>query len=143
MQTRSFSNRKWLVLLLLFLTGLILFPFKKTVVPSTRVLVVTRDMHPVKDALVRQTWQDYSLEKTGHEEDLRTDFQGRVTFPARTVRANLVWRVLGPLASIGGQGVHASFGVHTDMFPLPNVGTKASTEIVQPSPDEIVYRVNL
>src|SRR6478672_4758177 len=108
MQTRSFSNRKWLVLLLLFLTGLILFPFKKTVVPSTRVLVVTRDMHPVKDALVRQTWQDYSLEKTGHEEDLRTDFQGRVTFPARTVRANLVWRVLGPLASIGGQGVHAS-----------------------------------
>jgi len=93
--------------------------------------------------LVRQTWQDYSLEKTGHEEDLRTDLQGRVTFPARTVRANLVWRVLGPLASIGGQGVHASFGVHTDMFPLPNVGTKASTEIVQPSPDEIVYRVNL
>ena len=97
----------------------------------------------VKEAVVRQSWQDYSLEKTGHEEDLRTDFQGRVTFPARTVRANLVWRVLGPLASIGGQGVHASFGVHTDMFLLPNVGTKASTEIVQPSPDEIVYRVNL
>jgi hypothetical protein len=143
MKSRSFSNRKGLVLLLLFLAVLILFPFKKTIVPSRRVLVVTQDMHPVKDALVRQTWQDYSLERTGHEEDLSTDLQGRVTFPARTIRANLVWRVLGPLATIGGQGLHASFGVHTDMFPIPNEGREASSETMQPSPDEIVYRVNL
>ena len=143
MQSHRFSNRKSLILLLLFFAVVVLFPFKKTIVPSKRVLVVTHDMHPVKDALVRQTWQDYSLELYGHEEDLRTDVQGRVEFPPRTMRVNLVWLVLGPLANIAGQGVHASFGVHTDMFPLPKEGTKASGEIMQPLPDEIVYRVSL
>ena len=31
--------------------------------------------------------------------------------------------MIGPLASIAGQGVHASFGVHTDMDASPNHGT--------------------
>lgn len=109
-------------------------------VPEKRVLVMTKDMHPVQDALVRQSWQNYSLERVGHEEDLRTDAHGRVTFPTRAISAPFVWRVLGPLANVAGQGVHASFGVHTDMFPLPNTGSEVSSEIAQPQPDEIVFR---
>ncbi len=134
------SKRKWVIVILASLTILVLYPFKITVVPETRVLVMTNDMHPVRDALVRQTWQNYSLEREGHEEDLPTDAHGRVTFPTRTIRAPLVWRLLGPLASIAGQGVHASFGVHTDMFPLSNTGTEISSEIARPQPGEIVFR---
>ena len=134
------SKRKWVLVILASLAILGLYPFQITVVPEKRVLVMTNDMHPVRDALVRQSWQNYSLEREGHEEDLRTDAHGRVTFPTRTIRAPLVWRVLGPLASVAGQGVHASFGVRTYMFPLPKTGSEVSSEIAQPQPGEIVFR---
>jgi hypothetical protein len=133
------AKRKWVIVVLVSLAVVMLYPFKKTVVPSQQVLVTTKDMHPISNALVRQIWQDYSLERYGHEEDLPTDTHGRVTFPARTIRAPLVWRFLGPLASIAGQGVHASFGVHTDMFPLANKDAQVSTEVAQRQPGEIWY----
>jgi len=118
----------------------LLYPFKTTVVPETRVLVITDDMHPIKDVLVRQSWQNYSLEGEGHEQDLPTDVHGRVVFPTRTIRAPLIIRMLGPLVSFAGQGVHASFGVHTNMAPLPNTGTVVATEVAQPQPGEHVFR---
>jgi len=118
---------------------LVLYPFKKTLVPAQEVLVTTKDMHPIGHALVRQIWRDYSLEFDGHEEDLPTDIHGRVTFPTRTIRACLLWRLIGPLTSIAGQGVHASFGVHTVMFPLANKDAQISTEVVQRQPGEIWY----
>lgn len=130
--------RKWLILGFV-IAVLMLYPFKKTLVPAQQVLVTTKDMHPISHALVRQIWQDYSLESSGHEEDLPTDAHGRVTFPVRTIRAPLVCRLLGPLASIAGQGIHASFGVHTDMFPLANKNAQVSTEVVQRQPGEVWY----
>ena len=137
------AKRKPLIVVIVSLSILLLYPFKTTLVPEQRVLVVTRDLHPIRNILVRQIWQDYSLETRGHEEDLPTDMNGRVTFPTRTIRTRLLMRIFGPLRSVLGQGVHASFGVHTDMFTLANTGTKASTEVVQPQPGEIVYRLEL
>ena len=137
------SRGKWLIFVVL-LGGVVLFyPFEKALVPSKRVLVVTEDMRPIKDAFVRQIWQDYSLERYGHEEDLATNAQGRITFPRRTIRASLFRRVVGPVTNVVSQGVHASFDIHTDMFPLPKGGRVASNETIQPHSDEIVYRVRL
>jgi hypothetical protein len=132
------AKRKWTIL---FITVaiLILYPFQTTVVPEQRALFVTNDMHPIKGALIRQNWQNYSLERRGHREDVPTDAHGRVTFPRRTMRAPLIWRALGPLASVAGQGVHAGFGVHTDIFPVPGSGdTIVYTEVAQPR--EHVFR---
>jgi hypothetical protein len=42
---------KWGIVLVAVV--LILYPFKTTVAPEQQFLVVTNDMHPVKDALVR------------------------------------------------------------------------------------------
>ena len=123
-----FSNNK-LATAVIGVLVVLAYPYETTVVPEQRALFVTNDMHPIKDALIRQSWQHYSLESEGHEEDLPTDSHGRVTFPKRTIRAPLIWRALGPLADIAGQGVHASFGVHTDMFPLPNTGDRKSTRL--------------
>jgi hypothetical protein len=134
------SKRKPVIVILLLGALLFLFPFKTTLVPEQRVLVVTQDMHPVKDAMVRQSWKHYSLERYGHEQDLSTDAHGRVTFPVRNIRASLLWRALGPVGSIVGQGVHASFGVQTDIFPLSPSGTPVSSEVAQPQPGEIVFR---
>ena len=137
------AARKRVIVILVLLSILLLYPFKKTLVPEQHVLVVTKDMHPITNILVRQIWQDYSLETRGHEEDLPTDVNGRVTFPTRTISAPLLMRIFGPLRSVLGQGVHASFGLHTDMFPLGDSGAKASTEVVQPQPGDIVYRLEL
>ena len=136
------SRRKAVIAIVVLLAALFLYPFKKILVPEQRVLVVTKDMHPIRNAMVRQSWQDYSLERYGHEEDLFTDSNGRVTLPIRTIRAPLLWRVFGPLRSIAGQGVHASFGVHTYVIASPNDGT-ASTDVARPGPGEIVYRLEL
>ena len=135
-----FRKPKWTIALIT-LVVLILYPFQTTVVPEQRALFVTNDRHPIKGALIRQSWRNYSLEREGHEEDLPTDSHGRVTFPKRTIRAPLIWRALGPLADIAGQGVHASFGVHTDMFPVPNTGgIVISAEVAQPQPGDHVFR---
>ena len=89
MQDSRSSKRKWITLILAMLAVVVLYPFKRTVVPAQRVLVTTKDMHPISNALVRQIWQDYSLERYGHEEDLPTDAHGRVTFPP--VPSGLLW----------------------------------------------------
>ncbi|MEA2205183.1 MAG: hypothetical protein QOE77_1959 [Blastocatellia bacterium] len=137
----SSTRKRIIVAAAVVLAVVLLYPFERKLVPETHVLVVTNDMHPVRNALVRQIWQDYSLERYGHEEDLPTDANGRVTFPTRTIRAPLLVRLLGPVMSIAGQGVHASFGLQTDMFIFQK-GT-ASTDIAQPQLGEIVYRVEL
>ena len=136
-------TRNLKIFVLLLLAILLLYPFKTTLVPEQHVLVVTKDMHPVRDVLVRQIWKNYSLESEGHEEDLGTNAHGRVTFPTRTIRANLLWRMLGPLTSLASQGVHASFGVDTYMILLSNTGTETSSEVADPQPGEKVYRLEL
>ena len=64
-------TRKLVALIVVILAVLLLYPLKKTVVPEQRVLVVTKEMHPIRNAMVRQSWQDYSLERYSHEEILR------------------------------------------------------------------------
>ena len=132
-------SSKW-TLALVALFAILLFPFETTVVPEQQVLVVNEDMRPIKGALVRQIWQHYSLEREGHEEDVRTDQSGRLTFPRRTIRASLFRRTLGPGMNVLTKGVHASFGVHTDMLQLGG-GTLTSEGPVEPRQGEIVYRL--
>ncbi len=121
MKSHQASKRKWLFAAL-GCVAILLYPFQTTVVPARQVVVVTEDVRPLSDVLVRQSWQHYSLERYGHEEDLRTDEGGRATFPTRRIRANLLWRMFRPLTNFLTQGVHASFGIHTDMFPLGEGG---------------------
>lgn len=63
-------------------------------------------------------------------------------FPRRTVRASLLWRAVRPIVNILTQGVHASFGVHTDMFPLREVTEKpVGQKTVEAHPEDIVFRL--
>ena len=48
------SKRKSVTVILVSLAILGIYPFKLTVVPEKRVLVMSKDKHPVKDVLVRQ-----------------------------------------------------------------------------------------
>ena len=141
LRRKSRVTLKWrLLFAALGCLAILLYPFQTTVVPEQQVLVVTRDMRPLSGVLVRQIWQHYSLEHRGHEEDLRTNGGGRVTFPTRTIRASLLWRMIRPIGNVLTQGVHSSFGIHADMFPLGE-GTISSPNPVEPQPGEIVFRL--
>lgn len=136
----TFTKRKK-VWALIVLGTFLLYPFQSTTVPSQSVLVVTEDWRPVQGAGVRQSWQNYSIEAYGHEEDLLTDADGRVSFPRRTVRASLLRRALRPVANVITQGVHAGFGVHTDIIPLGDMDVKpVGHKTVDARPGDLVFR---
>ncbi len=136
-----FRKKTFWAVLLLGVAGF-LYPFESIVVPSKNVLVVTEDWRPIQSTAVRQSWQDYSLESRGHEEDLNTDENGRVTFPRRTIRASVLRRLVHPIWNILRQGIHASFGVHTDMFPVPEVTEKpVGVKPVEARPGDIIFRL--
>jgi hypothetical protein len=128
--------------LLLALVSTLLYPFESTVIPSRNVVVMTKDRKAVQGARVRQIWQNYSIESVGHEEDLLTREDGRVSFPHRKIRASLLRRAFWPVANIMGQGVHASFGIHTDMFYLKGADQKpVLSKNVDIYPEDTVFTV--
>jgi hypothetical protein len=127
------------VLPVLLIIGLV-YPFEMTVVPQQNILVVTEDMRPIRGKLVRQVWQHYSLESQGHEEDLLTDENGRVSFARRTIRASFISQAIGAITNISHAGVHASFGVDTYILVLWG-GTPNDAGPVVPRWGDIVYRI--
>lgn len=127
----------WIMVLL---AAALLFPFETTVVPPKSVLVLTEDRKPIEGASVRQIWQNYSLESDGHEQDLTTNESGRVTFPRRTIRANILKRAVRPIWNIFRQGIHASYGIHTEILELGGGNVRRESAVVEPHAGEVVFR---
>jgi hypothetical protein len=94
---------------------LFVYPFESLQAPDWEVSVVDASSNPISGAKVRESYQDYSAEFVGHEADLITDFAGKVVFPGRTLRANLLKRFAVVLSSATA-GTHASFGPHASVF---------------------------
>jgi hypothetical protein len=120
-KNQSLSKRTRLLLICVALLSMILasiYPVETTVVPAWTLNVVNEDGNIVAGALVREHWKHYSIESTSHEQDLRTDQDGQVTFPARTIRASLLSRILGPIVNRFTEGVHAGVGPHAYVVAL-------------------------
>lgn len=110
---------RWLLHALLILVAvLLLYPFETTVVPEWKVRIVDEAGTPVKAIRVKQFWQNYSVELSGNQQELMTDDSGFVSFPRRTVRANLLHRIFVSAINIVTQGFHASFGVSAHLVPV-------------------------
>ncbi|MFL6283455.1 MAG: hypothetical protein ACJ74Q_09980 [Pyrinomonadaceae bacterium] len=112
-------NRKPLALasaVLIFLSANIVAQKRKlreyVIVPAWRIQIVDEAGNPVKGAFVRQVWQDYDVEREGHEQDAGSNNDGYVSFPKRIIRTSPEERAKGRARNIQRLGVHASFGVH-------------------------------
>ena len=95
------KRRTWLSTLLVALIGAgaaSLYPARSTVCPAWTIRIVDTAGNPLRGAFVRQVWKDYSVESASHEQDARTDENGYVSFPERTIRSELAgsnsWRHL-------------------------------------------------
>jgi hypothetical protein len=93
-------------------TVLFVYPFESLRAPTS---VVDASNTPVNGARVRESYQDYSAEFKGGEAEFDHGFHRKVTFPARTLRANLLKRFVVVLSSAMA-GAHASFGPHASIF---------------------------
>jgi hypothetical protein len=85
-------------------------PYRTITVPAWRIRFTDESGAPFQSLPVNQTWRNYSVETKDHHASELTDENGYAQFPKRSVWAPLVMRVLGPIGSILGAGVHASFG---------------------------------
>jgi|SRR5215472_18583447 len=83
-----------LVFLLTVLLIVFLFPFKLTVVPPWPLRVFDETGSPVRATNVTEHWQHYDFETEGHEEVRQTDDSGQVDFPERSIRINLLSRII-------------------------------------------------
>ena len=107
------------LLFIVILAVLLLFPFESLQSPLWEVSVVDQANKPIGGITVRESYQHYSAQFSGGETDLTTDNQGRVTFPAKTLRDNLLKR-FAVIASSATAGVHASFGPHAYVLAFGN-----------------------
>jgi hypothetical protein len=99
----------WRFLIAAILLVAAFWPVTTLSAPLWSVCVVDEANNPVARVLVRESYQNYSAEMQGREEDLYTDTRGCVRFPAKSVRSSLMKR-LTVFCSAALGGVHASFG---------------------------------
>jgi hypothetical protein len=119
------------IIFVLSVVALFVYPFESLQAPAWEVSVVDASNNPVSGARVRESYQDYSAESKGNEADLVTDLTGKVTFPARTVRASVLKRLAMVLSSATA-GIHASFGPHAQIFVFGNMeGTSVKNGVVE------------
>lgn len=143
-KNQSLSKRTRLLLTcvgLLSMTLASIYPFETTVVPAWTLKVVDGEGNIVRGALAREYWQHDSLESKSHEQDSRTDEDGYVTFPAKTIRASLLSRMVGPIGNMFAQGVHASNGPHAYVLAWGR-GAEGWANYIpgEPLPERIVLR---
>ena len=87
-----------------------LVPFPQKIAPAWTIEVVDAAGLPQSGIVAREIWQEYSLERRNHEEDVRTGPNGLASFPRRTIWRPYIANALGAVWNILTQGVHASFG---------------------------------
>jgi hypothetical protein len=95
-----------------------LFPVALLAAPQWEVDVVDEYGKPVEGMVVRETWQNYSVEMEGHEADSLTDVNGPVAFPAQTSEYSLLRQIAGTVSALVHLNVHASYGPHATVFAV-------------------------
>ena len=97
---------------LLIIAALVLipgcWPRRRVIAPEWR-LTVLREGRPVANALVTESWKDYSVAAGGQVRQY-TDAAGRIAFPERVVYSSPIYRTLGCAMQVVMTGAHASCG---------------------------------
>jgi hypothetical protein len=115
----SVKNRKKFKLLLVAL--IFLAPFRLTIADEREFRVVDENGTPVRGAIARQTWYQYSLGYRS-EENYKADADGYILLPKRAIYTNLTFLLLGAIGEIIVYKIHASIessdsiGVHADGY---------------------------
>jgi hypothetical protein len=123
------AARKALAGALCGLLLVLIYPFQTTVVPIWNLRVVDDAGAPVVGINVTQHWQHNLLESIGHEELQRTDEDGQVVFPARTIRASLVSRIRLRAMKLWREGSAAKFNRYASVVVWGSKGNETNVAV--------------
>jgi hypothetical protein len=85
---------------LVLLLGIALYPFKTTIVPEWDLRVVDSTNAAVPSINVTEHWQHYLFDREAQEDVRTTREDGRVSFPARSMRASLLHRAFATIVKV-------------------------------------------
>ena len=140
--------RRWRLLIVgasVFVLLVFLFPFKSTTVPRWRLNVVDQSgVAGIPNIRVTEHWQHYLLESGGHEEVLKTDANGVVSFPERTVRGSIAARLWGTIANFAGRGFNAKYDPYASVVVWGDQNYETAVAVYHPETPQteiVVHRV--
>lgn len=121
---------------------LIFIPFETVTIPEWRIRIVNDSGNPIPGVVLRQHWNNYSFDFSAvdvKEEDKISDSSGYVTFPARTDRASVFFRIIAYLLDVVKIGiVHSSTGIHATVLSPDYSDSSVSYDGSGPLPDTLV-----
>ncbi len=135
---RSFKITLAILFLAVFV--LLLYPFEIVVVPVWSFQVIDDAGSPVDAIKVTEHWRHYLLENEGHEELQLSNEAGKVNFPARMIRANLLTRALayvGKMVRSGAAGRRDRYAAIV-VWGSPNHSVATMTHIPEHAPPETI-----
>lgn len=102
------AYKKAIVAITIIATTAVIVPFDLIVAPERRFIVVNADGMPIQGVRARRTWDQYSLGISGKDEKVSAD-NGQVFLPSITVKANLLFLVVGAAYQFFEYRIHASY----------------------------------
>ena len=115
MSGRRQALRTFAICFCIALVGATFYPVSYLAAPAWEVWIVDENGAPVQGMTVRLSYQHYSVESSGHEQDAISDLRGHVQFLPRNSSASLAHYIVYSISSATA-GVHASFGRHGHVF---------------------------
>jgi hypothetical protein len=115
----------------------------ESTVPAWKVQVVDETGKPIANVLVRQIWQDYDVERKGHQEDVRSDENGYATFSQRRIPYNPGKKAKARAKQVARFGVHASLGLHAEIWAYgndPHIWSFVDYKASEPLPEKIILK---
>ena len=125
----------------LLLLILLIYPFQSTTVPRWRLRILDDEGAQVSGISVTEHWQHYLIESDGHEEVRKTDRNGLVEFPARTVRASIITRIIDALLNFSSEGRSARLGPYASLVIWGSRDYETAVTIYKPGAplqDEVI-----
>lgn len=92
------------------------FPFPSVVVPLWRVQVLDTNDNVCVRQTVDQSWAHYSFSDVSESDYRKTDPNGFVEFPERTISKNLAQRIVYPIIAYALILAHGSAGIHAYVY---------------------------
>jgi len=118
-------------------------PFSTVVVPRWRAQVVDINDTPCVKQTVNQTWAHYSLSNDFNTDYQKSDSNGNVEFPERSISKNLIQRIVYTIIAYALVIAHGSVGIHANVYASDPVNAGVFGLEYEPTkslPDKLIIK---
>jgi hypothetical protein len=98
---------------------LIVFPFNLEISPERKLQIFDSYGKPISNALIRQTWYQYSLGERGVIK-IKTNSNGQALILKKEIRTRIISLFGGAVKEFMSTGIHASYGSHESITIFVN-----------------------